>query len=177
MNEAISKQILLEHEEAQVRERIRKMPEAQTPRVRLALHCWRSGLLSEALEWVDACLELDSTNVDYYRIRANVLIDMRLSAQAVETAERAIRAVPDSVTAWMLAARMRLIDLQPARAQIALDRALELDPEHGHVEFMKSLQEQILNMKRESEHNPLKWIGKKIKKRMDNVAGEKKITG
>ena len=160
-----------------MRESAGQNPSAAPLRARLALHCWRTGALGEALEWIDSCLEIDGSNVSFYRIRANVLADMNQSIRAVRTARRAVEAAPESVLARLLATRMLLIDLQPSRAQQALDAALDLDPDHQHLTMMKSLQEQILRMSREAEDHPLKWYSRKLKKRLANVAAENHRSG
>jgi tetratricopeptide (TPR) repeat protein len=168
------KQLLGEEEEAQVRQAIERKPDAPLPRARLALHCWRRGDLAEALEWIDSCLEIDPGQVDYYRIRANIQVDMRQSAKAVETAQRAIGVLPESVMAHLLTTRMLLADLHPARAQSMLDKALKLNPDCQHLELMKALQSQIVQMTRQAEHDPVNWLKRKLQKRLENVAVEER---
>ncbi len=166
------RQLLTPDEEARLRSEARQNPRAAQTRARLALHCWRSGGFQEAIEWIDACLELDPSNVNYYRVRANVLADMQHSAQAVETALRSVEIAPESVMARLLTVNMLLADLQPSRAQKMLDDALELDREHEYLQLIKSLQIRVLNMSRQAEHNPVKWLARKFKKRLRNVVGE-----
>ena len=169
-------QILSAEEEAQARIQAEKQPKATPPRARLALHCWRTGQLQEALEWVDSCLEIDDTVVGFYRIRANVLAEQKQTSDAVETALKAIEIAPESVIARLLTVRMYLADLQPAKAQETLDAALELDPRRQHLQLMKPLQAQVVNMLREAEHRPLDWYSRKLKKRLAGVAAENQPT-
>lgn len=168
------KQLLTPLQEKQVRARIEKIPNTAQPRVRLALHCWRSGVLPEAIEWIDSCLELEPANVDFYRIRANIFVDMKQSGRAVEVAIRAIELAPEVVMARLLMVRMLLADLQPDRAQRELNATLdlELEMEKQHLHFMKSLQTQILHMNQEAERDPIKWLSRKFSKRRANVASE-----
>jgi len=173
MSEDCQSQILSPEEESSDRLLAEQHPRAAQPRARLALHCWRSGDLGEALVWIDSCLDIDASNVNYYRIRANILADMNQSARAVRTALHAVQAAPESILARLLTARMMLADLQPAKAQEMLDMALGMNPEEQHLHMMKSLQAQILQMIREAEHHPLKWYSRKLKKRLANVAAEK----
>jgi tetratricopeptide (TPR) repeat protein len=172
MSKSIRKQLLTAEEETRFRAMAAKNPRAAQPPAHLALHCWRSGALPEALDWIDRCLEIDVSEVNYYRIRANILVDMKQSAKAVETAIQAIEVAPESVIAKLLTVRMLLADLQPARAQEVLDVTLDLEPETQQLHFMKSLQAQILNMTRQAEHDPLKWLSLKYRKRLANVASE-----
>ena len=176
MSGNLHKQLLSAREEVQVRARIEQNPRAVQPRARLAVHCWRSGALPEAVKWIDSCLVLDPANVNFYRVRANVFADMKHSAKAVKTAMKAIKIAPESVMARLLTVRMLLADLQPARAQKVLDSTLALDPDHQQLRQMKSLQAQILNMTRQSEHDPINWLSRKLEKRLSNVAGEDQDT-
>jgi len=173
MSGDVQNQILTAEEESRDRLLAGQNPREPQPRARLALHCWRSGNLEEALVWIDSCLEIDASNVNYYRIRANVLADLNQTIRAVRTALRAVQAAPDSIIARLLTARMLLANLQPAKAQEMLDTTLDMNPEEQHLHMMKSLQAQILQMTRESEHHPLKWYSRKLKKRLANVATEK----
>ena len=172
MRENSSQQLLTAEKEAWFRKVAEQNPDAHRAQAHLALHCWRSGALQEAMEWIDRCLGVAPAEVNYYRIRANILVDKQQSAKAVETALQAVEVAPESVSARLLTVRMLLADLQPARAQEVLDATLDLDPEHEQLHFMKSLQTQILNMTRQAEHDPLKWLSRKYKKRLSNVANE-----
>ncbi|MBT4519665.1 MAG: hypothetical protein HOC23_06645 [Halieaceae bacterium] len=172
MTQSNHSQLLSTDEEVQLRAAIEQDPGTAHFRGRLALHCWRSGDLSEALGWIDSSLEIDPTNVHYYRIRANVLVDRNLSARAVETALKATEILPESVLARLLTVRMLLADLKPTMAQEALDATLDLDPNHQQLHEMKSLQKQILNMISQSKRDPVKWLSRKLQKRKANVAGE-----
>lgn len=165
-------QLLTEQQETDFRSAAERKPEASQPRARLALHCWRKGELAEALDWADRCLELDSLNIDFYRLKANILADMQQTAKAVEIAMRARLAVPQSIPAHILTVRMLLLDLQPAKAQQALDAALLLAPDSQQLEHLKSLQLQILAASRQANHDPLKWLTRKFNNRRANVAGE-----
>ena len=172
MSENTSQQLLTAEKEARFRKVAEHNPGAHRAQAHLALHCWRSGALPEAMEWIDRCLGVAPTEVNYYRIRANILVDMQQSAKAVETALQAVEVAPESVIARLLTVRMLLADLHPAKAQEVLDTTLEFDPEREQLQFMKSLQTQILNMTRQAENDPLKWLSRKYKKRLSNVANE-----
>lgn len=174
MREPKHHHILSAEQEASCRRRVQDQPHAIQPRARLALHCWRSGELADALEWIESCLELDRTNVDLYRLRANIQVDLQLTGQALATAREARELAPDSIPAHLLLVRMLLADLQPAKAQQALDTVLQLGPDVDQLHQMKSLQEQILSMTRLADRDPLKWLTLKFRKRKANLAGEKK---
>ena len=172
MADTQNSQLLSTAQAEQARSQAEEDPASPRPRAQLALHCWRAGQFEEAMEWIDSCLELDESNLDFYRIKANVLADMKLSGRALETAMGALASAPGSVTARILAVRMMLADLQPRKAQSMLDSILALEPgdqELGHVKF---LQAQIVNMIHQAENDPLRWLSRKLKSRLSNVAGE-----
>ena len=80
-------QLLTEQQEAHARAMVQRKPGASQPHLRLALHCRQKGELAEALEWADRGLALDPQNVNAYRIRANILCDMRQTAKAIATTD------------------------------------------------------------------------------------------
>ncbi len=86
MTKGTHKQLLTAEEEESFRAIAAKNPQAVQPSAHLALHCWRSGDLKEAMEWIDRCQEVNMSEVNYYRIRANILVDLQQTARAVETA-------------------------------------------------------------------------------------------
>jgi len=165
-------QLLSEQQEEHFRNLAEKRPGASRPRLRLALHCWRKGELAEALTWVDSGLRLDPQNINAYRIRANILVDLRQTVKAVETARQALDANPKSMLAHILTVRMLLADLQPGKAQEVLDSALDLEPGEQQLRHLKSLQLQILSVAKQADQNPLNWLTRKYNRRLANVAGE-----
>jgi len=165
-------QPLAERQESKLRALAERQPDASQPRIRLALHCWRMGELAEALEWADRSLALDPQNLNAYRIRANILSDMRQTGKAVETALRARKMAPLSLAAHALSVRMLLADLQPAKAQEALDAALKLDLDTQELQQLKVLQRKILAASQQAERKPLDWATRKFNRRLANVASE-----
>jgi len=166
------KQRLTEQEVARVRAMAERKPNAGQPRLRLARHYWLEGELEEALVWADRGLALEPENINAYRVRANILVGMRQTTKAVETALRARAVAPQSIPAHLLVLRMMLADLQPNKAQEMLDATLELDPSSQQLQQLKSLQQQILATSRQAELRPLDWITRKFNRRLANVANE-----
>jgi len=170
-------QLLTEQEEARVRAMAERKPDAGRPRLRLARHYWLKGELEEALVWADRGLALEPGNINAYRIRANVLVGLRQTSKAVETALQARAVAPQSIAAHLLVVRMMLADLQPRKAQEMLDATLELDPSSQQLQQLKSLQQQILATSRQAELQPLDWIMRKFNRRLANVASEEPDSG
>lgn len=168
--------LLTEQEEARLHAMAESKPMAGQPRLRLARHYWLKGELEEALVWTDGVLALEPGNINASRIRAKVLVAMKQTGKAVETALHACAQTPQSIPAHLLAVRMMLADLQPRKAQEMLDLTLELDPGTQHLQQLKSLQQQILAVSNQAERRPLDWITRKFNRRLANVAAEQ-VTG
>lgn len=169
-------QILTDQQLARVRSLAESSPAAGQPRLRLARHYWLKGELNEALVWVDRGLQLEPENINAYRIRANVLVGLKQTARATQTARDALQVAPRSVPAHILLVRMLLADLQPRAAQEMLDATLQLDPDPEQLQQLKHLQQQILSTSRQAETNPLDWMTRKFNRRLANVAGEEPDT-
>lgn len=97
---------------------------------------------------------------------------MNNSAAAVATAIRACDIAPDSIQAKQLLVRMLLADLQPRKAQETLDAMLEMEPNERQQQQINSLQFHTRNMRRQAQNRPLKWLKRKLKKRIANVTSE-----
>jgi tetratricopeptide (TPR) repeat protein len=163
-------QLLSKEEEARILALAERDANAGLPRLKLARHYWQKGELAEALLWADRGLALEPGNINAYRIRAHILLGLKQTRKAVETANTARAKAPQSVPAHLLTVRMLLADLQPGKAQKILDAILDLEPNSNQLQQLKSLQQQVHVVSRQVEQRPLDWIVRKFNRRLADVA-------
>jgi tetratricopeptide (TPR) repeat protein len=126
----------------------------------------------EAIRVLDRCIENNPGNVRSYFIRANSRFKVGHTSKAAKDAMQALELAPKSIKAFLFAVHMQLGDLQALKAQELLDKILDLNPNLQQLKRMKALQARILHMRRQAEHEPAKWLARRLNWRLKNAAAE-----
>lgn len=106
-----------------------------------ALYAERARLFYEndgydgAIRDLNKALSLDSTNVDYLHLLADVYLDYFKSRQALKTMERAAELYPERIPTLLKLAEFQFTLKQYNESMKAIDRILHLDPQNAEAYF------------------------------------------
>ena len=84
-------------------------------------------------------MQLDSTNVDYYHLLANVYIDYFQSKRALQTMELAAAKFPERVPTLLKLAEFQLILNQADESLVTVNEILKLDPNNAEAFVMMGM--------------------------------------
>ncbi|MCB0563161.1 MAG: tetratricopeptide repeat protein [Phaeodactylibacter sp.] len=90
----------------------------------------------EAIRDLDKALSLDSTNVDYLHLLADVYLDYFQSRRGLKTMERAAELYPDRIPTLLKLSEFQLILKQYEESMKTIDRILKIDPQNAEAFFM-----------------------------------------
>lgn len=90
----------------------------------------------EAIRDMNKALSLDSTNVDYLHLLADVYLDYFKSRQALKTMERAAELYPERIPTLLKLSEFQMILRQYEESMKTIDRILKLDPQNAEAYFM-----------------------------------------
>ncbi|HMQ49368.1 MAG TPA: tetratricopeptide repeat protein [Saprospiraceae bacterium] len=90
----------------------------------------------EALLDLDKALLLDSTNVDYLHLKADVYLDYFRSRQALMVMEKAAELFPDRIPTLLKLSEFQMILKQNTESMKTIDRVLQIDPQNAEAYFM-----------------------------------------
>lgn len=88
-----------------------------------------------AIRDLNKALSLDSTNVDYLHLLADVYLDYFKSRQALKTMERAAELYPERIPTLLKLAEFQLILKQYNESMKTIDQVLRLDPQNADAYF------------------------------------------
>lgn len=95
----------------------------------------RNGM-DEAINDLTVALTLDSTNVDYHHLLADVYMDYFKSRLALKTMERAAALYPKRIPTLLKLSEFYLILKQYDRSMETIDQILKIDPQNAEAFFM-----------------------------------------
>lgn len=90
----------------------------------------------EAIADLAKALTIDSTNVDYHHLLADVYLDYYQSRLALKTMERAVALYPDRIPTLLKLAEFQFILKQHTPSLQTVDKVLKIDPQLGEAYFM-----------------------------------------
>jgi len=90
----------------------------------------------EAIRDLNQALSLDSTNVDYMHLLADVYLDYFQSRLALRTMERAAELYPERVPTLLKLSEFQMILKQYEASMKTIDRVLKIDPQNAEAFFM-----------------------------------------
>ncbi len=90
----------------------------------------------EAIRDMNKALSLDSTNVDYMHLLADVYLDYFKSRQALRTMEQAAGLYPERIPTLLKLSEFQMILRQYEESMKTIDRILKLDPQNAEAYFM-----------------------------------------
>ncbi|MCB0547762.1 MAG: tetratricopeptide repeat protein [Phaeodactylibacter sp.] len=90
----------------------------------------------EAIRDLNKALTLDSTNVDYMHLLADVYLDYFQSRRALKTMERAAELYPERIPTLLKLSEFQLILKQYEGSMKTIDRILKIDPQSADAYFM-----------------------------------------
>lgn len=114
-----------------------------------ALYAARSVIFSEKEMMKEAeidaekALQLDSTNVEYYRLLGNTYFDNNHSHPAIKTLQKAIGRFPKDVKLYLILAEMQMLVEQYQDCKLTLDMLEKVQPEYPEAIF---IQAQVLKL-------------------------------
>lgn len=97
---------------------------------------YEAEAFDEAIADLNEALRLDSTNVDYIHLLADVFLDYRKSYQALRTMERAATMHPKRIPTLLKLSEFQLILKQYAQGVSTVRKILEMDPLNSEGHFM-----------------------------------------
>jgi tetratricopeptide (TPR) repeat protein len=98
----------------------------------------RNGM-DEAIQDLTTALSIDSTNVDYHHLLADVYMDYFRSRLALKTMERAAALYPERIPTLLKLSEFYLILKQYERSMETIDKVLRIDPQNAEAYFMFGL--------------------------------------
>ncbi len=90
----------------------------------------------EAIRDLQQALAMDSTNILYLHLLADVYLDYYQSRQALQTMEKAAALYPDRISTLLKLSEFQLILRQYEASLKTIDRVLQIDPRNGEAYFM-----------------------------------------
>lgn len=121
---------------ALLNERIAQSPEqADLYAARAELYYDREAY-DEAIQDLQTALRLDSLQVDYHHLLADVYLDYFRSRQALETMQRAAELFPERIPTLLKLSEFQYILKQYDASMRTIDRILRLDPQEPEAYFM-----------------------------------------
>lgn len=90
----------------------------------------------EAISDMNKALSLDSTNVEYMHLLADVYMDYFQSRRALKTMERAAELYPERIPTLLKLSELQMILKQHEESMKTIDRILKLDPQNAEAYFM-----------------------------------------
>ena len=97
---------------------------------------YESEAYDEAIADLNEALRLDSTNVDYIHLLADVYLDYRKSYQALRTMEKAVSIHPQRIPTLLKLSEFQLILKQYGEGISTVRKILEMDPLNSEGHFM-----------------------------------------
>ncbi|MDX1943641.1 MAG: tetratricopeptide repeat protein [Saprospiraceae bacterium] len=104
-----------------------------------SLYAARGGLFyekegyDEAIADLQKALSIDSTNVDYLHVLADVYLDYYQSRQALETMEKAVNFYPQRIPTLLKYSEFQLILKKYEDSMRTIDRILRIDPQNANA--------------------------------------------
>ncbi len=92
--------------------------------------------MDEAIKDLTVALSIDSTNVDYHHLLADVYMDYFKSRLALSTMERAAAMYPQRIPTLLKLSEFYLILKQYDRSMETIDKILQIDPQNAEAYFM-----------------------------------------
>lgn len=92
--------------------------------------------MDEAIKDLTVALSIDSMNVDYHHLLADVYMDYFKSRLALSTMERAAALYPQRIPTLLKLSEYYLILKQHDRSMETIDRILQIDPQSAEAYFM-----------------------------------------
>lgn len=124
---------------ALLNERIAQAPaQADLYAARAELYYERDAF-DEAIQDLQTALGLDSTQVGYYHLLADVYLDYFRSRQALETMQRAATLFPERIPTLLKLSEFQYILKQYEESMRTIDRVLRIDPQEPEAYFMFGL--------------------------------------
>ena len=102
---------------------------------RAALY-YRNEGFDEAIQDLKRALTLDSANVEYLHLLADVQLDYLQSREALQTMERAARLYPGRIPTLLKLSEFQLILKQHEASMGSIDRILRIDAQNGMAYFL-----------------------------------------
>ncbi len=102
---------------------------------RAALYYQNEGY-DEALNDLGRALAMDSTNIDYLHLQADVYLDYFRSRDALATMKKVVRYHPEHIPSLLKLSEFQLILRQNEPSMRTIDRILQLDPQNAEAYFM-----------------------------------------
>jgi tetratricopeptide (TPR) repeat protein len=114
---------------------IQANPEAAEPYALRAELFYEQGDFDQAIADMQQALTLDSTNVDYHHLLADVYLDYYRSRLALQTMERAAALAPDDAFTLLKLSEIQLFLKQNQSSLSTLDKVLRQDPQNALAFF------------------------------------------
>lgn len=137
-NEQPTEQVLLTGDMGidQLSQQISEKPqEAELYALRAELHYDKDNF-DQAIADMQAALTLDSINLDYHHLLADIYLDYYRSRLAMQTMERAVAVAPEDVFSWLKLSEIQLFLKQNQSSLSSLDKALRLDQNNALAFFL-----------------------------------------
>ncbi len=93
----------------------------------------------EAIADLANAMQLDSSNVDYYHLLANVYLDYYQSKKALQTMELAVLKFPERIPTLLKLAEFQLILKQADESLLTVTRVLKLNPNNAEAFVMMGM--------------------------------------
>ncbi len=93
----------------------------------------------EAIQDLATALTIDSTNVNYHHLLADVYLDYYKSRLALSTMERAVKLYPERIPTLLKYSEFQLILKMNEPSLQTIDKILRLDPQNADAYFMMGL--------------------------------------
>ncbi len=97
---------------------------------------YENEAFDEAIQDLSQALKIDSTNVDYHHLLADVYLDYFKSRLALQTMERAAALYPERIPTLLKLSEFQLILKQNQASLKTIDHILRLDPRNPEAYFM-----------------------------------------
>ncbi len=97
---------------------------------------YENGAFDPAIEDLRRAIQLDSTQVSYRHLLADIYLDYYRSREALETLESAARDFPERIPTLLKLSEFQLILKQHEASMRTLDRILQIDPQEPEAFFM-----------------------------------------
>lgn len=95
--------------------------------------------MDEAIADMESALKLDSTNIEYLHLLADIYLDYFRSRKALEVLYRAVRMYPQRIPTLLKLSEFQMIVEQYDQGLATTDRILKIDPLNAEGWFMKGL--------------------------------------
>lgn len=118
---------------------IRQNPKDHALYASRAQYFYERNGMDEAIQDLTTALSLDSANVDYHHLLADVYMDYFRSRMALKTMERAAALYPERIPTLLKLSEFYLILKQYERSMETIDKVLRIDPQNAEAYFMFGL--------------------------------------